>query len=191
MSSRRGKLFVISGPSGCGKSTICREVAGKTGAVISVSATTRPLRDGERNGVDYTFISHEEFTGKIKEGWFYEHAEVYGELYGTPKEPIERGLADGKDFFLDIDVQGALNVRRACADAVLIFVSPPNIEELRRRLEGRATESKEALELRMSQAISEMNRRDRYNYTILNKSLERAIVDVLEIVETERKNGRI
>ncbi len=191
MSSRRGKLFVISGPSGCGKSTICREVAGKTGAVISVSATTRPSRDGERNGVDYTFISHEEFTGKIKEGWFYEHAEVYGELYGTPKEPIERGLADGKNFLLDIDVQGALNVRRACADAVLIFVSPPDIEELRRRLEGRATESKEALELRMSQAISEMNRRDRYNYTVLNKSLERAIVDVLEIVETERENGRI
>ena len=191
MSNSRGKLFVISGPSGCGKSTICREVSKRIGAVISVSATTRPPRDGEQDGIDYTFLSREEFTSRIKDSWFYEYAEVYGELYGTPKEPIEKGMAEKKDFLLDIDVQGAANVRRVCEDAVLIFVAPPNIEELRRRLEDRATESEGDMELRMSLAISEMNRRDKYDYTILNRSLDRAVNDVLEIVETERENGRV
>ena len=105
MSNKGGKLFVISGPSGCGKSTVCLEVSERTGAQISVSATTRPQRGNEQDGVDYIFLSHDEFAAKIEDGWFYEHADVYNEMYGTPKQPIEEGLTAGNDFLLDIDVQ--------------------------------------------------------------------------------------
>ncbi len=182
---------MISGPSGCGKSTVCRKVSERTGAEISVSATTRPQRSGEQNGGDYMFLSRDEFAGRIEEGWFYEHAEVYGEMYGTPRRPIEEGLAAGKDFLLDIDVQGGASVKNACEDAVLIFIAPPDMEELRRRLKGRSTESKSSMELRMSQAASEMERRDQYDYTVFNRDLEQTVVEVVGIVESERKNGRI
>lgn len=187
MSNKRGKLFVVSGPSGCGKSTVCREVSERTGAEISVSATTRPQRGDEQGGVDYVFLSRDEFAARVEEGWFYEHAEVYGEMYGTPRQPIEEGLTAGKDFLLDIDVHGATSVKSACEDAVLIFIAPPNMDELRRRLEDRATESKGDLELRMSQAVSEMACRDQYDYIVLNRNLEQTVVEVVGIVESERR----
>ncbi len=181
---------MISGPSGCGKSSVCREVSKRSGAGISVSATTRPQRGDEQNGVDYVFLPRDEFAAKVDEGWFYEHAEVYGEMYGTPRQPIEEGLAAGKDFLLDIDVQGATSVKSACRSPVLIFIAPPDMDELRRRLESRATESKAGLELRMSQAASEMTCRDQYDYVVLNRDLEQTVVEVAGIVESERKNGR-
>lgn len=181
---------MISGPSGCGKSTVCLEVSKRTGAEISVSATTRPQRGDERDGADYIFLPHNEFAAKIGEGWFYEHAKVYDEMYGTPKQPIEEGLTAGKDFLLDIDVQGAASVKRSRGNAVLIFIAPPSMEELRRRLEGRATESEKDLELRMSRAALEMACRDQYDYIVPNKNLGRTIADVVDIVESERKNGR-
>lgn len=190
MSNKEGKLFVISGPSGCGKSSVCREVSKRTGAEISVSVTTRAQRNDEQDSVDYVFLPHDEFAAKVEEGWFYEHAEVYGALYGTPRQPIEEGLAAGKDFLLDIDVQGAASVKGACKDAVLIFIVPPDLDELQRRLEGRETESEADLELRMSQAASEMTCRKQYDYIILNRDLEQAVIEVAGIVESERKNER-
>ncbi len=191
MSSKRGKLFVVSGPSGCGKSSVCREVAERTGAEISVSATTRPQRGDEQDGRDYMFLPRAEFAARAEEGWFYEHAEVYDEMYGTPRQPIEEGLTAGKDFLLDIDVQGATSVKNACGDAVLIFITPPDMDELRRRLEGRATESNGDMELRISRAASEMTCRDQYDYIVINKDLEQTVAEVTGIVESERKNGRI
>ncbi len=191
MSNKRGKLFVVSGPSGCGKSTVCRKVSERTGAEISVSATTRPQRGDEQSGVDYLFLSRDEFATRAEDDWFYEHAEVYGEMYGTPRQPIEEGLAVGKNFLLDIDVQGASSVKNVCGDAVRIFIAPPDMDELRRRLEGRATESNGDMKLRMSQAASEMACRDQYDYVVLNRDLEQTVVEVVGIVESERKNGRI
>ncbi len=181
---------MISGPSGCGKSTVCRKVSERTGAEISVSATTRPQRGDEQNGVDYVFLSRDEFAARVEKGWFYEHAEVYSEMYGTPRQHIEEDLAAGKDFLLDIDVQGAASVKNACGDAALIFIAPPDMDELRRRLESRSTESKSSMKLRMSQAASEMEHQDQYDYIVFNKDLEQTVSEVVGIVESERKNGR-
>lgn len=186
MSSDQGRLFVISGPSGSGKSSICREVAERTGASCSISATTRKPRGNERDGEDYLFLSRQEFEKRIAAGRFYEHATVYDELYGTPREPIERGMAEGKTFLLDIDVHGAESVKRACTRAVLIFILPPDIEELRKRLEDRGTESDEALRLRMSRAEAEMARREEFGYTVVNRELGKTVEEIVGIVKSEK-----
>ena len=181
----QGKLFVISGPSGAGKGTICSELI-KTGSfALSVSMTTRAPRTGEVPGVSYFFVSEEEFVRTIEEGGFLEHAQIYGNRYGTPKVPVLKQLSEGKDVILEIEMQGALNVKRSYPDAVLIFILPPSLAVLRRRLAGRGTETPEEIEKRSSQCLSEIRMVSDYDYFIINDELSAAVADALAIVRAE------
>jgi guanylate kinase len=178
---RRGKLIVVSGPSGAGKSTLIRQaLAVVPELAYSVSATTRAPREGEVDGRDYVFLSREKFERWIEEGRFLEWAEYSGNLYGTPEEKVEEYLDEGRSVILEIELQGARMVREKRPDAVMVFVRAPNLEETRKRLLGRATETAEALEARMTTAISEVAARDEFDYEIVNSEREQAREDMLK-----------
>jgi guanylate kinase len=178
---RRGKLIVVSGPSGAGKSTLIRQaLAAVPELAYSVSATTRAPREGEVDGRDYVFLSREKFERWIEEGRFLEWAEYSGNLYGTPEEKVEEYLDEGRSVILEIELQGARMVREKRPDAVMVFVRAPNLEETRKRLLGRATETAEALEARMTTAISEVAARDEFDYEIVNSEREQAREDMLK-----------
>jgi len=185
---RKGMLIVVSAPSGGGKSTILRAVMNRMdGLEYSISATTRLPRAGEIDGRDYFFLSREEFQARIAEGGFLEHAEVHGNLYGTPRAEIERACLSGRDIVLDIDVQGGAQVKRRAPDAALIFILPPSLAELERRLRDRASDSPADIELRLRNARNEMRRWRDYDYAVINDDLERAVRDVEEIIRAERR----
>lgn len=177
MSQRKGILLVVSGPSGSGKTTLCRRLADEGEASYSVSCTTRPARLGERDGRDYHFLSREEFLARRDAGEFLESAEVHGNLYGTLKSEVTGRLAQGADVVMDLDVQGAAQVR-ACADeairlsAIDLFVMPASEEELLARLSGRGTDSAEVIALRMINALEEMSHWPEYTYQLLSGSRE-------------------
>ena len=178
---RRGKLIVVSGPSGAGKSTLIRQALEAVPELAySVSATTRAPREGEVDGRDYVFLSREQFERWIEEGRFLEWAEYSGNLYGTPEEKVEEYLDEGWSVILEIELQGARTVREKRPDAVMVFVRAPNLEETRKRLLGRATETVEALEARMTTAISEVAARDEFDYEIVNSEREQAREDMLK-----------
>jgi guanylate kinase len=186
MPFKRGKLFVISGPSGAGKSTIVKgllELA--PDLVLSISATSRPPRAGEVNGKDYFFLTREEFLKRIQEGYFLEWAEVHGNLYGTPADFVLKNLKKGNSVILEIDVQGALKVKEKFPEAVLIFIEPPNFEELRERLEKRRSEDEKTLKLRLENARYEMALAKYYNYRVINNDLDESIKKVLQIIREE------
>ena len=177
MSSRTGIILLVSGPSGSGKTTLCRRLADEGEAVYSTSCTTRPARDGEKNGHDYHFLSREEFEQRISDGKFIEYAEVHGNLYGTLKSEVMDHISSGTDVVMDIDVQGAELVR-SCSEAnirtalVEIFVMPPSEEELRARLTGRGTDANDIIELRMTNAIGEMSHWQEYTYSLISSTRE-------------------
>jgi guanylate kinase len=175
-------MLVISGPSGAGKSTICKRLLQDPRVVFSVSATTRKPRPGEVDGRDYHFLSVEEFRRRIEQGEFLEHAEVYGNLYGTLRAPMQAALAAGKVYLLEIDVQGANQLRALGEQGVYVFIAPPDFEELRKRLRGRGTESPEVLERRLHKAEDEWLERDKYHYIVVNDDLDRAVAEVRRIV---------
>jgi guanylate kinase len=176
---RRGKLIVVSGPSGAGKSTLIRQALEAVPELAySVSATTRAPREGEVDGRDYVFLSREKFERWIEEGRFLEWAEYSGNLYGTPEEKVEEYLDEGRSVILEIELQGARMVREKRPDAVMVFVRAPNLEETRKRLLGRATETAEALEARMTTAISEVAARDEFDYEVVNSEREQAREDM-------------
>ena len=175
MSRNRGRLFVISGPSGTGKGTICAELLKEIGNEFSVSMTTRDPREGEVHGKDYYFVTRETFIENIEAGNFLEHANVFDNLYGTPKDMVINRLERGRNVILDIDVQGGLQVKRAMPEAVLIFILPPSLTELRRRLEGRGTETAEKIEKRLSQALNEIRLIGEYDYYIVNDNIDEAV----------------
>jgi len=193
--TRSGILFVVSAPSGTGKTTLCTSVRQTTDLVYSVSCTTRPIRTGEKDGVDYFFLTQSEFAKKMKEGEMLETADVYGHLYGTPKGPVLEHLAAGRDVLLDIDVQGARQVRsnqdakikEALAD---IFIMPPDLEELKRRLEGRGTEDAQQIAKRIKAADAEMADWKSYRYTILSSSMEEDLIKFRAIIRAERYLSR-
>lgn len=170
---RLGVLMVVSGPSGTGKTTLCRKLCDEGEAVFSVSCTTRAPRPGEVDGKDYFFLSDEDFVSRIERGEFFEHAHVHGRRYGTLKSYVIDNLKRGIDVLMDIDVQGAVQVR-ACEDDIIqrclveVFVLPPSVEELQQRLAGRGTESNESLELRLSNAIAEMEHWPDYDYALVS-----------------------
>lgn len=185
----KGKIFIVSGPSGSGKSTVLREVFKNRDRMwFSVSATTRAPRAGETDGVDYFFVGKEEFLGMIEKDELLEHAQFVGNYYGTPRGPIEKKLAEGFDVVLDIEVQGAAQVKSRIPDATSIFIKPPSFEVLEKRLRGRGTESEEKISGRLERAMQEINDAYKYDYVVTNDSVERAAAVIKSIMEiiTER-----
>ena len=188
MQKQNGKLFVISGPSGAGKGTIVNAVmdqADPSGTALSISMTTREPRPGEEDGVNYFFVTKEEFRRQIEAGGFLEYAEVYDHYYGTPKSKVVEKLNQGRDVILEIDIQGALNVKKAFPEGVLIFILPPSMEVLRNRLTGRGTDAPEVIERRLSKTRGELTFIDRYDYGVVNGDLEEAVETVQAIMRAE------
>lgn len=181
----KGRVIVISGPSGVGKTTLYRRLLGdfKGDLAFSVSATTRKPRDGERDGVDYYFLSDDEFTRRVEAGDFVEWAKVYQNRYGTLKSEIQRILDLGKHCLLDIDVQGGMNIRKAFPESYLIFIAPPSVETLRERILGRKTESPESLQARLSTALQELTMKEKYDIIIINDVLETAYTELAMTVK--------
>ena len=189
MSSSESKLFVISGPSGAGKGTLVARVRAQFPNLgLTVSATTREPRAGEVDGVNYYFLTDDEFSRRVAAGEFIEWAQVHDHRYGTLSSEVERNLATGQSLILEIDVQGALNVKKRFPDAVLIFIEPPSLDVLRERLLGRGSETPESLELRMADAEREMALVDRYDEVVVNDELECATDDLLAVLKRYERN---
>ncbi len=186
-----GKLVIVSGPSGVGKSTICKEVVRRLEDVhLSVSATTRPRGPGEHNGRDYWFISREEFLKRIEEGALLEYAEVFGNLYGTPRDKVDEARRAGQTIILEIDVQGGRQVKAACPDAVMIFILPPNEKTLAHRIGRRGRDSAEVVETRLGGAGTEIAAAWRYyENMVINEDLEHAINEVIQIIRHAREGA--
>lgn len=181
----RGKLVVISAPSGAGKTTIARAIlAAHPTLGFSVSATTRPVRAGEREGRDYFFLTKEEFLRRIEAGDFVEWEEIYGNYYGTIREEIDRALERGRHILFDIDVKGALSIRRRYPQSLLIFIRPPSLEVLLERLRNRKTESDAAVSRRMERVPLEMQLGEAFDHQVVNDDLPGAIAEVNEIVSS-------
>ncbi len=185
---RRGLMLVMSSPSGAGKTTIARALLQRDAEItMSVSATTRSPRPGEVDGKDYHFIDVERFRSMVEAGEFLEHARVFDNYYGTPTPPVEAALRSGKDVLFDIDWQGTQQVaQNARADLVSIFILPPSVEELERRLHTRAQDSAEVVKKRMSKAADEMSHWREYDYIVVNTDLETSIASVQSILRAER-----
>ncbi|MCK9540670.1 MAG: guanylate kinase [Novosphingobium sp.] len=186
--SRRGLMFILSSPSGAGKSTIARRILAEDGHIrMSVSATTRPMRPGEVDGRDYHFITQAEFDSAVEEGGFLEWAHVFGNSYGTPKAQIKTGLREGRDFLFDIDWQGTQQLyQKAETDVVRVFLLPPSIDELRRRLTSRGTDSAEVIAGRMERAQAEISHWDGYDYVVVNDDIDTCFRKVSQILAAER-----
>ncbi len=185
--TRKGMLLVISGPSGTGKGTIIEQLmAADQQLVFSVSATTRAPREGEVDGKHYHFMTVERYNELVAQEAFVEHAQVHGNFYGTLKSEVNERLARGEDVVLDIDVQGALNVIRSGIECVSIFILPPSLKVLRERLTGRGTETPEAIERRLNNAVWELSQKDHYQYKVINDDLDAAIRCVQTIIEAQR-----
>lgn len=179
------QLIVISAPSGAGKTTIARRIlaAHPEELTFSVSATTRQMRAGERDGVDYYFLTREEFVEKIKEKALIEYEEIFGNYYGTPVSEIERAKASRKRLIFDIDVKGGISIRtRFPDDALLVFIAPPSLEVLRERLRMRGSETEQTIERRLARAQMEMEMADVYDFIIVNKELETSVEEVGRII---------
>ncbi len=184
--SEKGKLFVISGPSGAGKSTVVfKAMEGRQDCCFSISVTTRKPRPGEQDGREYFFIDRERFDEMVQNGELLEHAAYVSNSYGTPRAYVEEKLREGFNVMLDIEVQGARQVRAKMPDAVTVFIVPPSLDELRRRLEGRGTESAEVVEGRLARARQEYAEADIYDYIIVNDDAEQAARELSAILLAE------
>lgn len=180
-----GRLFVLSGPSGAGKGTICKELIKREGIDLSVSMTTRAPRGGEEHGKSYYFVTDEEFQKTINEHGFLEYAKIYDHCYGTPKKYVMDMLAQGKDVILEIEMQGAFQVKSAYPTGTLIFVLPPSLAELRKRLIERGTEDEEEIRIRQQATLNEIGLIHDYDYYIINDNLEEAVEKVKHIISAE------
>lgn len=185
---RRGLMLVLSSPSGAGKTTLSRRLLETdSGITLSVSATTRPKRPAEVDGRDYFFVSQKEFDAMVKRGEFLEHASVFGNSYGTPRAPVEKALAEGRDVLFDIDWQGTQQVReKAREDLVSVFILPPSREALLERLKTRAQDSAEVVAARMAKANGEMSHWAEYDYVVVNDDVVRAQAQIETILAAER-----
>ena len=192
--ARRGLLFILSSPSGAGKSTLSRRVLANDAAFeFSISATTRPPRPGEEDGREYHFVDRARFEEMIEGGELLEHAEVFGNLYGTPRAPVEAALDAGRDVIFDVDWQGGQQLRNSVLkDAVVsVFILPPSIGELERRLRARAQDSAEVIHARMARAMDEISHWDAYDYVLINDDLDRCEAEIRRILAAERlRRGR-
>ncbi len=184
---KKGKLVVISAPSGCGKGTIMKklfEMDENNEFVLSVSMTTRSPRGKEKDGVEYFFVSREHFEELINDNQFIEYAQFNGNYYGTPKPFIEKCIGEGKTVFLEIEVQGAEKVRNSFPDSISIFILPPSLEELEKRLKGRQTDDPEVIESRLAIAPVELARQNEFNYRVVNDDVERASNEIYNIIKS-------
>lgn len=187
----RGHLFVISGPSGAGKGTLRKRLfAAIQDLVFSISCTTRSPRPKETDGIDYRFLETRNFLEYVADGQFLEHAKVHGNYYGTLKEDVERELRRNRDVVLEIDVQGALQVRESFPEAILVFIMPPSTKELEERLRRRGTEREDILETRLNNAEMEMRYAKCYDHAVVNDDLDRAAAELIALVESYRTKDR-
>ena len=183
--NKKGQLIVVSGPSGVGKGTVLKEyLASRDQIAYSVSATTRSPRPGEEHGVHYFFLSREEFEQTVQSGGMLEYASYNNNYYGTPKKPVEEQRAKGNDVVLEIEVQGALQVKKACPDA--LFIAPPSFEELASRLTGRQTEDSKTVENRLNIAHKELLCAKEYDYIIVNDTVELAVQRLAQVISANR-----
>jgi guanylate kinase len=181
-----GHVFVITGPSGVGKGTLIRGLLERVpGLELSVSATTRPPRPGERDGVDYHFLGDEEFDRRVAKGEFVEHARYSGHRYGTLRSELERRMAEAAGLVLEIEVQGARQIRAAMPETVQVFIAPPSVEALRARLVGRGTDAPEDVEARLATALEELEAEREFEYVVVNDRLEQATEELADIVRRE------
>lgn len=185
--NNKGLLIVVSGPSGAGKDTICQKLIKDDSNIwMSVSMTTRKPRPLEKDGVDYFFVSNEEFESKINNNTFLEYASYNDNYYGTPKDMVEEKLNEGKDVILVIDINGAINIKKIIPSALFIFIMPPDMETLKNRLIGRKTESKDKVVQRFITAYNEVNNYKKYNYVVVNDKVEDAVNKVKSIIQSEK-----
>jgi len=190
MINEKGILLIISGPSGAGKGTVVSELKERSGYSLSISATTREPRQNEKDGVHYFFKSKEQFEQMIENKKLLEYADFCGNYYGTPIDYVNRQIENNKTVILEIEIQGALQVKEIYPEAVLIFLTPPSMEELKKRLTGRATETPEKIKLRLERALEEIDNIDKYDYIIINDSVAQAVVDIECIVKAEKMRAK-
>ncbi|RRF93937.1 MAG: guanylate kinase [Eubacteriaceae bacterium] len=187
MKKQRGQLIILSGPSGAGKGTVCQAAtAHNPNLKISISATTRAPRGAERDGVEYFFLDKADFEKKIEEDAFLEYAKVHDHYYGTPKAHVLQMLDEGTDVILEIDVQGAAQIKEKLGFGVLIFIAPPSIQVLKERLVNRKTDSDAQIQLRMKNALTELKQAEHYDYVIVNDTVDQAVADLEAIIRAER-----
>lgn len=183
----KGNLIIISGPSGSGKDEVLKRLFKKKSDIgFSISSVTRNMREGEVEGEKYNFISVEKFKSMIDNDEFLEYNEYCGNFYGTPKTPVIKSIENGVDIVLEVDVNGAENIRKNFKDAVSVFIIPPSFPELKRRLVGRGTESAEVIEKRLSEAIGEISRANEYDYIVVNDKIDEAVDNIITIINSER-----
>lgn len=188
----RGILFVLTGASGVGKDTIRKAAASELATVhFSISAVTRPRRPSEVEGVHYHYIDRPTFEGMLDRGELLEHAEYVGDLYGTPAAPVDRALAQGRDVLLELELQGARQVKAKRPEAVMIFIAPPSLTELERRLRGRGTDSEEKIQKRLARAREEIRAVREFDYVVVNDRLEDAVATFVAILRAERARARL
>ncbi|MBH3382978.1 MULTISPECIES: guanylate kinase [Pseudomonas] len=187
MNHNSGTLYIVSAPSGAGKTSLVNALIKEDRQIrVSVSHTTRAMRPGEQHGVNYHFVVHEEFKALIAQGDFLEHAEVFGNFYGTSRSALQQTLDEGYDLILEIDWQGAQQVRRVMPDALSVFILPPSQQALRQRLDGRGQDSEEIIDGRMKEAVSEMVHYDEYDYVIINDDFDEALEDLKAVFRANR-----
>ena len=183
-----GFMLVISGPSGVGKGTLVAQLMKqRADCVFSVSGTTRPPRTGEKHGREYYFLDKNDFRAKAKQGYFLEHAVVHGNLYGTPVHEVEGKIRKGNVVVLDVDVQGGASIRRKRPDAVSVFIAPPSLAELARRLKGRKTDAPDVICRRLANALIELPQYRHYDYLVVNDDLDAACAELIAIHDVERR----
>ncbi len=183
----RGRPYIISGPSGSGKDTILKVLLAEHPEIrFSISSITRPMREGEKEGEKYHFISRDEFEFMLKEDMLLEHNEFVGNYYGTPRGPVDAAITAGEDIILEVDVNGAAQIREKLPEAISIFIMPPSFKVLKKRLSGRGTETEELVNKRMTSALSEIARAKEYDYIVVNDVIDDAVCDVASIIRGER-----